>query len=74
MNRFDFLKQNAGIFKGFPDACPRQLVRGSRVASFEPNEAVAHHGAEDHPFVVGWRWGEKGPITVKGSSTEAVNV
>jgi xylulose-5-phosphate/fructose-6-phosphate phosphoketolase len=29
---------------------------------------------EDHPFVLGWRWGEKTPISTKGSSTESDNV
>jgi len=29
---------------------------------------------EDHPFVLGWKWGEKGPTAVKGSSTESDNV
>ena len=28
---------------------------------------------EDHPMVLGWKWGEKGPVTRK-SSTEADNV
>jgi xylulose-5-phosphate/fructose-6-phosphate phosphoketolase len=29
---------------------------------------------EDHPFVLGWRWGEKNPVAIKGSSTEGDNV
>jgi xylulose-5-phosphate/fructose-6-phosphate phosphoketolase len=29
---------------------------------------------EDLPFVLGWRWGEKGPATASRSSTEADNV
>jgi xylulose-5-phosphate/fructose-6-phosphate phosphoketolase len=29
---------------------------------------------EDHHFVLGWKWGEKGRIAVNGSSTEGDNV
>jgi hypothetical protein len=29
---------------------------------------------EEHPFVLGWKWGEKSPTAVKGSSAEADNV
>jgi xylulose-5-phosphate/fructose-6-phosphate phosphoketolase len=34
---------------------------------------VAEHG-EDMPEISGWRWGQTGPVTAKGSSTEADNV
>jgi xylulose-5-phosphate/fructose-6-phosphate phosphoketolase len=34
---------------------------------------VAEHG-EDMPEISGWRWGQTGPVTTKGSSTEADNV
>jgi acetate kinase len=52
MNTTDFLKQQVGIFKNFPNERLRQLVDGSRVASFEANEAVAHCGAEAAHFGV----------------------
>jgi xylulose-5-phosphate/fructose-6-phosphate phosphoketolase len=34
---------------------------------------VAEHG-EDMPEVSGWRWGETGPVTARGSSTESDNI
>src|SRR6516162_2284421 len=49
---FDFLKQRVGVFKEFSDDRLRQLVNGSRRASFEANEAIAHHGAEATHFGV----------------------
>ncbi|HTQ51212.1 MAG TPA: acetate/propionate family kinase [Candidatus Acidoferrales bacterium] len=52
MNTFDFLKQRVGVFKEFSDERLRQLVDGSRRASFEANEAIAHHGAEAAHFGV----------------------
>src|SRR3954467_4938567 len=45
MSTRDFLKQT-GMFKGFSDERLQQLVDGSRLASFEANEAIAHQGAE----------------------------
>jgi xylulose-5-phosphate/fructose-6-phosphate phosphoketolase len=33
-----------------------------------------NESGEDHPYVLGWKWGEKGPTAVKGSSTESDNV
>jgi acetate kinase len=52
MNRADFLKQQVGVFKDFSDERLKQLVDGSRVASFEANEAIAHCGAEATHFGV----------------------
>jgi len=49
---FDYLKQGVGVFKEFSDDRLRQLVKGSRRASFETNEAIAHHGAEATHFGV----------------------
>jgi acetate kinase len=46
MNTTDFLKQQVGLFKDFPEARLKQLVEGSRTASFEANEAIAHCGDE----------------------------
>jgi xylulose-5-phosphate/fructose-6-phosphate phosphoketolase len=42
-------------------------------ALIDHRQYIEEHG-EDHPFVLGWKWGEKGPVTVKGSSTEGDNV
>jgi xylulose-5-phosphate/fructose-6-phosphate phosphoketolase len=42
-------------------------------ALIDHRQYINEHG-EDHPFVLGWKWGEKGPVAVKGSSTEADNV
>src|SRR5436190_572650 len=52
MNPPDFLKQNVGIFKNFNAERLQQLVEGSRVQSFEANEAIAHHGSEATHFGV----------------------
>ena len=52
MNLIEFLKQQVGIFKGFSDERLKQLVDGSRVLSFEANEAIAHRGAEAVHFSV----------------------
>jgi xylulose-5-phosphate/fructose-6-phosphate phosphoketolase len=51
-------------------AYAKQAIRD---ALLDHKSYIAEHG-EDHPFVLGWRWGEKGPVTVKGSSTEGDNV
>src|SRR5436190_1387787 len=48
----DFLKQQAAMFKGFSDEHLQQLVDGSRVGSFEANEAISHQGAEATHFGV----------------------
>ncbi|HXJ57546.1 MAG TPA: acetate/propionate family kinase [Verrucomicrobiae bacterium] len=45
MNAFDFLKGQVGLFKYLSDQRLQQLVDGSRVVSFEANQAVAHQGA-----------------------------
>ena len=52
MNTTDFLKRQVGVFKDFSDERLKQLVNGSRVASFEANEAIAHCGAEATHFGV----------------------
>src|SRR5205085_2678759 len=51
-NTRDFLKEKAGMFKEFSDERLQQLVDGSRVGSFEANEAIAHQGAEATHFGV----------------------
>ena len=52
MNIADFLQQQVGVFKGFSTEHLGHLVEGSRVASFEAQEAIAHHGAEATHFGV----------------------
>ncbi|MEO8425972.1 MAG: acetate/propionate family kinase [Verrucomicrobiota bacterium] len=52
MNTIDFLKQQVGIFKNFSAERLKELVDGSRAASFEANEAIAHCGAEARHFGV----------------------
>jgi len=43
-----------------------------RKALLEHRRYVNERG-EDHPFVLGWRWGEKAAVA-KSSSTEGDNV
>jgi CRP-like cAMP-binding protein len=52
MNTPDFLKQQVGVFKGFPPEVLQKLVTGSRTASFEANEVIVHQGAEAAHFGV----------------------
>ena len=42
-------------------------------ALIEHRQYINERG-EDHPFVLGWRWGQKSARTAKRSSTEADNV
>jgi len=52
-------------------AYAKQAIRD---ALLEHKQYIAEHG-EDHPFVLGWRWGEKrAPGSVIRSSTEGDNV
>ena len=39
-----YLKAKVGLFAGFPDERLDRLVDGSRVTSFEANEAIVHYG------------------------------
>jgi acetate kinase len=52
MNNPEFLKAKVGLFKDFPEERLQELVDGSRVASFEANEAVAHCGEVVNHFSV----------------------
>ena len=52
MNTLNFLKQEVGVFKSFSDERLQQLVDGSRIASFEANEAIVHCGEEATHFGV----------------------
>ena len=47
-----FLHTRVPLFSSFTEDRLRELVDGSRVASFEANEALAHHGADPAHFVV----------------------
>src|SRR5262245_22494932 len=47
-----FLKANVGLFSGFNDERLAQLVEGSRVQSFEVDEAIVHYGEEVTHFGV----------------------
>jgi xylulose-5-phosphate/fructose-6-phosphate phosphoketolase len=42
-------------------------------ALIEHRQYINERG-EDHPFVLGWKWGEKTPVSVKASSTAGDNV
>jgi acetate kinase len=48
----DFLKTRVSLFAIFTAERLEELVSGSRVVSFEPNEAIAHCGAEATHFGV----------------------
>jgi acetate kinase len=52
MNVPVFLKQQVGLFKDFSDERLQKLANGSRIRSFEANEAVAHQGEEATHFYV----------------------
>src|SRR3954471_16203988 len=52
MNTCEFLKAKVCLFKDFSEESVRELVDGSRVESFEANEAVAHCGDEVTHFSV----------------------
>src|SRR5436190_1582169 len=51
-------------------AYAKQSIRN---ALLEHRQYINERG-EDHPFVLGWRWGEKTPTGTKRSSTEGDNV
>ena len=52
MNIPEFLKKNVALLQDFSDECLQELARGSRLDSFEANEAVAHCGDEVSHFSV----------------------
>jgi xylulose-5-phosphate/fructose-6-phosphate phosphoketolase len=51
-------------------AYAKQAIRNALI---EHRHYINERG-EDHPFVLGWRWGQKGPATALRSSTEGDNV
>jgi len=48
----DFLLTKVQLFKGFPKDKLEQLIAGSRVGSFEPNESVIRFGEENQNFFI----------------------
>jgi acetate kinase len=52
VNTAEFLKTSVGVFKDFSANRLKQLVDGSRVESFEANQAIAHAGDEATHFGV----------------------
>src|SRR5579862_2405027 len=46
MNTAEFIKQSVGLFSEFSSERLGELVKGSRVRSFEAGEVIAHQGAE----------------------------
>jgi len=42
----EFLENQVALFRGFPEDRLKQLVEGSRVLTFEPNEAIIEFGDE----------------------------
>ena len=52
METAELLKRRVGVFRGFSSERLRELVSGSRIASFEANEAIAHYGDEAAHFGV----------------------
>jgi acetate kinase len=52
MDAESFLKKHVGVFKNFGADRLRQLVKGSRVRSFEAEEAILHRGDEATHFGV----------------------
>lgn len=52
MDAASFLKSHVGVFQNFSADRLKQLVNGSRVRSFEANEAILHRGDEATHFGV----------------------
>jgi phosphoketolase len=50
-----------------------RIINIVNLMKLQPSDRDFEHG-EDHPFVLGWKWGEKPPLVVRGSSTERDNV
>src|SRR5262245_46389852 len=47
-----FLRSKVPLFADFPEDRLGEIVGGSRVRSFEANEALAHHGADATHFCI----------------------
>ena len=52
MDPTGFIKEHVDVFKDFSAERIAQLVHGSRVRSFEANEAIMHRGEEATHFGV----------------------
>jgi len=48
----DFLLKNVELFAGFPPEKLQSMINGSRVAIYEPNEAMLEFGEENRSFFV----------------------
>jgi acetate kinase len=72
MNTSDFLTKQVDLFKGFAPESVRRLVSGSRVASFEANEAIAHRGAEATHFGVILNGTVAASITGNGNARHSI--
>jgi acetate kinase len=69
MNNVEFLKTKVGMFKDFSGDRLKQLVEGSRTASFEANEAIIHHGDEATHFGVLLEGTVAASVTADGSAS-----
>jgi xylulose-5-phosphate/fructose-6-phosphate phosphoketolase len=72
MDRFHLVQD---VIDRLPQLGSRAAYAKQRIrnALIEHRQYINELG-EDHPFVLGWKWGEKSAAQVKGSSTEADNV
>ena len=72
MDRFHLVQD---VIDRLPQLGSRAAYAKQRIRSvlMEHRRYIAERG-EDHPFVLGWKWGEKIPATVGRSSTEGDNV
>ena len=65
----EFLQKNVPLFKEFPEEILKQLVEGSKVSSFEPNEAILSFGDEGGRFLGVFLEGRAG-VSVTDDSAE----
>jgi len=72
MDRFHLVQD---VIDRLPQLGSRAAYAKQRIrnALIEHRQYINERG-EDHPSVLGWRWGQKTPLAVKGSSTEGDNV
>src|SRR5262245_55620275 len=72
MNTSEFLTKQVDLFKDFPADSVQRLVDGSRVASFEANEAIAHRGAEATHFGVVLNGTVAASVTGNGNARQSL--
>src|SRR4026209_723782 len=72
MDRFHLVQD---VIDRLPQLGSRAAYAKQRIRSIllEHRQYINERG-EDHPFVLGWKWGEKSPVAVKRSTTEGDNV